>query len=113
VKSRSSEKRATADTGSNFATSDSHPPNSAANGIAERVAKGGHDVPHEDVSRRFERSLKNLADGIPLADESFVYDNSTRAGITLMAIFATGQLTALAPAIPRWMEYALGPLLNR
>jgi predicted ABC-type ATPase len=80
--------------------------------IAERVAKGGHNVPRDDVSRRFERSMNNLPDAISFADESFVYDNSTTAGITLMAIFTAGELAALVPAIPRWMKRALGPLLN-
>lgn len=45
--------------------------------IASRVKQGGHDVPREDVVRRFARSWANF-EGIyrPLADQWSVYDNS-------------------------------------
>lgn len=32
----------------------------SAQRVAERVLKGGHDVPQEDLERRFPRSLRNL-----------------------------------------------------
>jgi predicted ABC-type ATPase len=81
--------------------------------IAERVAKGGHDVPAPDVFRRFERSLANLTAILSDADESFLYDNSTSAGITLIARFAGAALLECAPEVPRWMERALESLLRR
>jgi predicted ABC-type ATPase len=41
-----------------------------------RVKLGGHDVPAEDVVRRYERSRKHLLeDYLPLADEWGVWDN--------------------------------------
>jgi predicted ABC-type ATPase len=45
--------------------------------IAARVKQGGHDVPREDVLRRFSRSWANF-DRVycPLADAWMVYDNS-------------------------------------
>ncbi len=54
--------------------------------INERVARGGHDVPEADLLRRFERSFANLPHAISIADDSFIYDNSTQAGITLIAL---------------------------
>lgn len=48
--------------------------------VRERVRKGGHDVPADDVRRRFERSLTNLARHyLPLADEWSILDNSGAA----------------------------------
>jgi predicted ABC-type ATPase len=45
--------------------------------IASRVRQGGHDVPREDVVRRFGRSWANFV-GVyrPVADAWWVYDNS-------------------------------------
>ncbi len=46
--------------------------------IAARVRQGGHDVPKDDVIRRFERSWQNFVRVYqPLADAWTVYDNST------------------------------------
>ena len=52
-------------------------PQLALKRIAARVQQGGHDVPREDVLRRFSRSWANF-DGAyrPLADIWDVYDNS-------------------------------------
>ncbi len=45
--------------------------------IAGRVRQGGHNVPKEDVLRRFERSWSNfLRIYRPIADRWSVYDNS-------------------------------------
>ena len=45
--------------------------------IADRVKKGGHDIPKVAVLRRYERSLKNLVNlFIPICNEWFIYDNS-------------------------------------
>lgn len=48
--------------------------------VAERVAHGGHNIPLEDIERRFPRSLNNLLnDFSPLADHTrcFVNDDLT------------------------------------
>ena len=44
--------------------------------ISCRVALGGHDVPEDDVRRRFDRSRANLPAAIMRADESRLYDNT-------------------------------------
>jgi len=45
--------------------------------IASRVRQGGHNVPKEDVIRRFGRSWTNFVRVYrPLADDWWVYDNS-------------------------------------
>ncbi len=48
--------------------------------IKERVREGGHDIPDEDVKRRYERSYINLFDlYMPIMDSWMFFDNS---GIT-------------------------------
>jgi predicted ABC-type ATPase len=45
--------------------------------VAERVRKGGHSVPEEDVRRRYRRGVRNLFQVYrPLLDTWFVFDNS-------------------------------------
>ncbi len=52
-------------------------PQLALQRIASRVRQGGHDIPHTDVLRRFQRSWNNYhALYRPLAYAWSVYDNS-------------------------------------
>ena len=44
--------------------------------IAERVARGGHDVPAKDVVRRYYRSLENLGGFFDKANDKIIIDNS-------------------------------------
>lgn len=41
------------------------------------MARGGHDVPPQDVIRRFSRSLENLPKAVNLADRVTILDNSS------------------------------------
>ena len=52
-------------------------PELALKRIAARVKQGGHDIPKDDVVRRFSRSWSNFVKVYqPLADAWSVYDNS-------------------------------------
>jgi predicted ABC-type ATPase len=52
--------------------------------IAVRVKQGGHNVPHADVLRRFERGWKNFESAYkPLAHSWEVYDNSGNGPVLL------------------------------
>jgi predicted ABC-type ATPase len=44
--------------------------------VRARFAQGGHDVPDEDIRRRYERSLGNLPAALRLAHQAVVHDNS-------------------------------------
>ena len=46
------------------------------NRVRERALQGGHDVPDEDIRRRYDRSLANLTATIHLADRAILFDNS-------------------------------------
>ena len=46
--------------------------------VRQRVIEGGHDVPIDDIRRRFARSSQHLLDDYaPLAGRWFLWDNST------------------------------------
>ena len=46
--------------------------------VRQRVIEGGHDVPVDDIRRRFARSAQHLLDDYaPLANKWFLWDNST------------------------------------
>ncbi|MBR4653355.1 MAG: zeta toxin family protein [Kiritimatiellae bacterium] len=51
--------------------------------IRHRVLDGGHDVPPDDVKRRYARSRANLMDYMALADKVYVFD-ATMAGPDLI-----------------------------
>ena len=56
-----------------------------------RHATGGHDIPAEDIARRFDKSVGNLFKAIQTADLVKVYDNS-KFQHTSVATFEKGQL---------------------
>lgn len=64
--------------------------------IKNRVLAGGHDVPSEDVRRRYERSFANLPIAIKRADHTILFDNSTEEGYRLVAI--------LSPTESQWLN---------
>jgi predicted ABC-type ATPase len=47
--------------------------------VKSRVARGGHDIPEEDIRRRYERSRLNLIDLLPFLRALRVFDNSAEA----------------------------------
>jgi predicted ABC-type ATPase len=69
--------------------------------IRERVAQGGHDVPDEDVRRRYARSLSNLKQIIRITNESLVYDNAGPEP-RLIIEMRTGVVISEASELPSW-----------
>ena len=54
--------------------------------VADRVRRGGHNVPEEAIRRRFRASWRNLLDlYMPLANEWKIYRNIKREGPSLIA----------------------------
>ena len=67
-------------------------PQQAAERVAERVSKGGHNIPFEVIVRRYYEGIDNLFDiYIPLVDTWIMVDNS----ITPRSIIATGGLNQI------------------
>ena len=70
--------------------------------ISERVRRGGHDVPHEVVKRRFGKGLANLFQRyLPLADYCAIFDNSSASPVLVY------ERTAAAERVIRPDIYAI------
>lgn len=69
--------------------------------IANRVSKGGHDVPSADVERRFLHRWEAVADILPYCDEAEFYDNDN--GFARVASYRNGELVLEGDYRPRWI----------
>jgi len=77
--------------------------------VRQRVLKGGHDVPEEDIRRRYTRSLENLTRAIQLVDRAEIIDNSSRSYQSI-AKFEKGKLIShISP--PQWFQEILEPFI--
>ncbi|MBB3594776.1 putative ABC-type ATPase [Rhizobium sp. BK529] len=55
--------------------------------VRQRVLKGGHDIPEENIRRRHDGSFEKLTEALRIADEVLLIDNS---GIEPHEVFAIG-----------------------
>lgn len=69
--------------------------------IANRVAKGGHDIPKEDVERRFQSRFTDVLRVLPYCDEARFFDNDN--GFVEVAEYRNGELIPRVPIPPRWL----------
>lgn len=78
--------------------------------IENRVKRGGHDIPSDDVVRRFAGRWEAVAKVLPYCDEAEFYDNEN--GFILVAEYRNGELRTIGSRVPRWLE-ELQEYLNR
>jgi predicted ABC-type ATPase len=71
--------------------------------ITNRVLAGGHDVPENDVRRRYQRSFENLPIALERADHTILFDNSTEEGYRLIAVLGPSGNPWFEP-IPGWLK---------
>ena len=70
--------------------------------VRNRSASGGHSVPDADVRRRYDRSMSNLVDALPLVDYARLFDNS--AGVVRPVLIArAGVVVWRATPPPNWL----------
>lgn len=69
--------------------------------IANRVKRGGHDIPHDDVIRRFSCRWEAVAKVLPFCDEAEFYDNDN--GFVLVAEYRNGELRTIGMHRPEWL----------
>ena len=78
--------------------------------IANRVKRGGHDIPTQDVERRFAGRWEAVAKVLPYCDEAEFYDNDN--GFQLVAEYRNGELRTVGNIVPKWLselqEYLTG-----
>ncbi len=75
--------------------------------VAQRVATGGHNVPQEDIRRRYTRSLANLLVALQQADSTSIFDNSTLFGYQKLLTLENEAVTEQASSLPEWIRTLL------
>ncbi len=70
--------------------------------IAYRVRKGGHDIPTNDVRRRYEKRFADLSEVLPYCDEAHFYDNEN--GFKEVAIYRNGDILPQVMRLPQWVR---------
>lgn len=74
--------------------------------IRNRVAKGGHDIPKEDVERRFSTRFADVLRILPYCDEARFFDNDN--GFVEVAEYRNGELIPRVSNPPRWLLELMG-----
>lgn len=69
--------------------------------VRDRVKKGGHDIPVEDIKRRYIKSFKNLRKHIDHADIAYIYNNGEH--YNRVANFRNGEIYKQFN-IPDWIR---------
>lgn len=67
-----------------------------------RVKRGGHDIPSQDVERRFASRWEAVAKVLPYCDEAEFYDNDN--GFVLVAEYRNGELWTVGNIDPMWLK---------
>ena len=70
--------------------------------IQNRVRRGGHDIPENDVERRFAGRWEAVAKVLPYCDEAEFYDNDN--GFVKVAEYRNGELRPVGQLRPKWLE---------
>ena len=70
--------------------------------IRNRVAKGGHNIPREDVERRFSTRFADVLRVLPYCDEARFFDNDN--GFVEVAEYRNGELFPRVADPPRWLR---------
>lgn len=71
--------------------------------VKERVVNGGHNVPEEDIRRRYGRAMENLPVALELADNTTIFDNSTNLGHQQKLTIENKKLTQQSEDLPQWI----------
>ena len=73
--------------------------------IENRVKRGGHDIAHDDVLRRFSGRWEAVAKVLPYCDEAEFYDNDN--GFVKVAEYRNGEVRAVGEYRPLWLNELL------
>lgn len=75
--------------------------------VAERVASGGHNIPVEDIDRRYGRSMAALSAVLAIVDTATLYDNAGDQQHRIVAEVSGGVTILQAPEPPKRVDLAL------
>ena len=69
--------------------------------IANRVAKGGHNISDDDVKRRYANRFDDLLAVLPYCNEAHFYDNEN--GFEEVGEYRNGTLSVTSEEPPKWL----------
>lgn len=69
--------------------------------IKNRVEKGGHSIPDDDVIRRYGKRFDDLLTILPYCNEVYFYDNEN--GFVEAAEYRNGKLMIKCDDVPEWL----------
>lgn len=72
--------------------------------VAARVKNGGHFIDENTIRQRYEISAKNLLLAVPLCDEIFVYDNSSKMAELIFWINQR-EINTMTFRLPEWCQH--------
>ena len=70
--------------------------------IQNRVKRGGHNIPAEDVERRFQDRWGAVSKVLPYCDIAEFYDNDN--GFVKVAEYRNGELRKIGEYSPKWLN---------
>ncbi len=70
--------------------------------ISNRVRKGGHNIPTEDVIRRYEKRFEDLVKILPYCNEVHFYDNEN--GFVDVGEYKNGNIIFSGDYVPEWLK---------
>lgn len=70
--------------------------------VEGRVAAGGHDVPHDKIIERYDRTMNNLYEAVKLSYRAYIFDNSGKATVKIAEKDKDGTLQ-LEESVPEWL----------
>lgn len=70
--------------------------------IENRVKRGGHNIPHNDVTRRFSERWDAVAKVLPYCDEAEFYDNDN--GFVKVAEYRNGEFRRIGANTCKWVD---------
>lgn len=70
--------------------------------VEGRVAAGGHDVPHDKIIERYERTMNNLYEAVRLSYRAYIFDNSGKTTVKIAEKDKDGTLY-LEESVPEWL----------
>lgn len=70
--------------------------------IENRVKRGGHDIPENDVHRRFKGRWDAVKKILPYCDEAHFFDNDN--GFVEVAEYRNGEIVSIGELRPDWLK---------
>ena len=74
--------------------------------IENRVRRGGHNIPENDVQRRFEGRWDAVKKILPYCDEAHFFDNDN--GFVEVAEYRNGEVVSIGELRPDWLKELQG-----